>query len=246
MASTDLEIGPAGRRVAANLAALRKERGLKQSELAARMSDLGRPMSAPVISKTEKLDRRTDVDDLVALAVALGTTPNRLLLADPSRCPGGIDLTPAQARVEIRHAWEWATGELPLTLPIHATPRWDRQHTDTREYAPTVDGQMMKMEEELRQFNQENHPHTDESGAADISAAMRKLDNHPEIMKQAIALVRTANRDGMPGTNVLIAAIDLADFIVKNSIDKDNEHFGATAGEREALATPQASDGKAD
>jgi transcriptional regulator with XRE-family HTH domain len=218
MANLKLEIGPVGERVAANLAALRASCGLHQAQLAKRMTDIGRPMSGAVVSKTEKLDRRIDVDDLVAFAVALGTTPNRLLLAALADQPDEIDLAPKSARVPTRTAWEWATGELPLSLPIHVTPRWSRPDPDTQSVQDEVWGEAW--EEELRQFHQENRPHSDELSGADISAAMRELDNHPDVMKQAIALIHIANREGILESALLIAAIDLANFIVQNEIDK--------------------------
>src|SRR5262245_40913809 len=80
MAKRAIEIGAAGRRVAENLERLRGDRRLSQTDLSTLLTRLGRQMSAYSISKIESTDRRIDVDDLVALAVALDTTPNRLLL----------------------------------------------------------------------------------------------------------------------------------------------------------------------
>src|SRR5579875_2632397 len=80
MARREMEPGATARRAADNLAKIRSSRRMSQAELAGRVTQLGRPMSASVVSKTEKLDRRIDVDDLIAFAIALGVTPNRLLL----------------------------------------------------------------------------------------------------------------------------------------------------------------------
>jgi transcriptional regulator with XRE-family HTH domain len=218
MAISDLEIGPVGRRIAANIAALRRNRGLTQAELASRMNDIGRPMSGPVVSKTEKLDRRTDVDDLVALAVALHTTPNRLLLADPSEHPDAIDLAPTGACVEMRQAWEWATGRLPLSLRVHITPGWKPKGRYAEELASTDDDVDARIEKQLRQFYQENWPYyAEDTNGADLAAAMKELDNHPNILKQAMKLVETANKEGMTGLHSLIAAVDLANFFVENN-----------------------------
>ena len=68
-------------------------------------------MAAPVLSKAEQLDRRVDVDDLVALSIALGVSPNRLLLTD--KAEGQIELAPSLT-VHASDAWEWARGKKPL------------------------------------------------------------------------------------------------------------------------------------
>nr|WP_079277571.1 helix-turn-helix transcriptional regulator [Streptomyces sp. CB03234] len=79
MAARPLEIGEAGARVAAQVAACRQRRGWDQQTLAARVSESGRPMSTSVLGKIEASARRVDVDDLVAIAAALGVRPARLL-----------------------------------------------------------------------------------------------------------------------------------------------------------------------
>ncbi|WP_432504309.1 helix-turn-helix domain-containing protein [Kineococcus arenarius] len=107
--------GPTARRVAANVEAIRTARGMGLAELADRVTALGQPMSLGILSKLENGDRRVDVDDLVALALALDVTPSRLLLpAKADHSP--LDLTPA--RVSTAHlAWKWAAGEAPLPPP---------------------------------------------------------------------------------------------------------------------------------
>jgi hypothetical protein len=56
-----------------------------------------------------------DVDDLVALAVALETTPNRLLLpsAEVEHASDMYQLTPSVREIPAL-LWAWATGEVPL------------------------------------------------------------------------------------------------------------------------------------
>ncbi|MFG2277073.1 hypothetical protein ACGFNQ_00100 [Streptomyces asoensis] len=70
--------------------------------------------------------RRIDVDDLVALAAALGVTPNALLL--PHRGSGSIDLT-GGGTVDATFVWAWAEGCRPLTIPEgdDGTPNADFQ-----------------------------------------------------------------------------------------------------------------------
>lgn len=105
---------PIGTRVAANVEELRKLRQLTQQEVAARMGELGRPLSVSAISKIEKGQRRVDPDDLVALAVALNVSPMRLLLAGEANT-NMMALTP-QLEVESSRAWKWAKGAHPLPV----------------------------------------------------------------------------------------------------------------------------------
>ena len=72
MAAPSMENGPAGTQPACTIEILRTERGLAQRELAAHVTALGRPMSNTMLSRIERAQRRCDVDDLVALAQALG------------------------------------------------------------------------------------------------------------------------------------------------------------------------------
>ena len=133
MARETVSIGPTGRRLAANLFALRKVRGLNQPQLARRMQDQGRSVHATVVSKIEQLDRRVDVDDLVALAIALGVTPNRLLLTGritPDIADQAVELTPT-VRMPALDAWQWAVGDVPLfgaDVDVNEFRRENRPH----------------------------------------------------------------------------------------------------------------------
>jgi len=109
------EVGPSGRRVADNLESIREQRRLSQDELAALTGRLGRPMTRQIVSKTEIGDRRVDVDDLVAFAVALDTTPNRLLLTAGAIEGETVELVPGMSVSQL-DAWRWASGEQPLDI----------------------------------------------------------------------------------------------------------------------------------
>ncbi|MBT2675760.1 helix-turn-helix transcriptional regulator [Streptomyces sp. ISL-14] len=84
MPNRPAEIGPAGLHTARAIERLRLVRGLTQHQLAARCTALGRPMANTALSRTERARRRCDVDDLVALATALGAPPAALLLPWPT------------------------------------------------------------------------------------------------------------------------------------------------------------------
>lgn len=72
-------VGPVGAAVAANVRALRKERGLSQEALAAALSARGHQLQRGVVTAIETESRSVTVDDLVAFADALGVTPQLLL-----------------------------------------------------------------------------------------------------------------------------------------------------------------------
>lgn len=122
MASRAVETGPTGDRVAANVFALRRARGLNQPQLAASMEAAGRPVHATAISKIEQQDRRVDVDDLVALAIALGVSPNRLLLPARPDESKQAELTP-DVTVTADEAWKWALGLQPLARDLEQAAR---------------------------------------------------------------------------------------------------------------------------
>lgn len=79
-------VGPAGDIVRRNVRRLRTERRLTTERLAELLSEQrGRSIPASGISRLELGQRRVDVDDLSALAAALGVTPVQLL-EPPTEC----------------------------------------------------------------------------------------------------------------------------------------------------------------
>ncbi|MEV5600241.1 helix-turn-helix transcriptional regulator [Streptomyces sp. NPDC052299] len=80
-----LGIGPAGQAAAHAIEHTRTARGYSQRQLAARVTALGRPMTFTAVSRIERLVRRCDIDDLVAIAAALGIPPRALLVNPPAR-----------------------------------------------------------------------------------------------------------------------------------------------------------------
>lgn len=84
MPSRSLEIGPAGKGVARAIVRARAARGYSQRQLATRVTALGRPMTVTALSRVERMVRRCDIDDFVAIATALGVSPHALLACTPS------------------------------------------------------------------------------------------------------------------------------------------------------------------
>lgn len=112
MGSRAVEKGYTAEVVATNVRAVRERRRLTQLQLAARMAEVGRPMQASAVAKVESGDRRVDVDDLAAFAVALNVPPARLLLPDVAE-DAEVHVVPAYS-VSMRAAWGWATGQHAL------------------------------------------------------------------------------------------------------------------------------------
>jgi transcriptional regulator with XRE-family HTH domain len=71
-------------------------------------------MRANTITKIEKGQRRVDIDDAVALAIALDVNVSTLVL--PYTTKGVVRLTEA-TEVGATDAWDWADGRRPLRVP---------------------------------------------------------------------------------------------------------------------------------
>ena len=107
-----VERGPTSGRVSTNVRALREAVGLSLEGLSEAMGRAGRPILPSGLSKIEQGDRRVDVDDLIALAVALGVNSSRLLLPDAAG-EEPIELTATVDRPAWA-VWQWADGYAPL------------------------------------------------------------------------------------------------------------------------------------
>jgi len=79
MGTTKIEIGAAGRATAQNIRLLRRLKDRTLDDVSEQLAKIGRPMSKSILSQIENAKRRVDVDDLVALASVLDTSPETLL-----------------------------------------------------------------------------------------------------------------------------------------------------------------------
>lgn len=89
MGTRKIEQGPVGRRVAERVRGHRENRGFSLGTLSSRLAAYGRPILPSGLNKIEQGHRRVDVDDLVALAAALETTPSELLDPELSMTASG-------------------------------------------------------------------------------------------------------------------------------------------------------------
>ncbi|MET8169292.1 helix-turn-helix transcriptional regulator [Streptomyces sp. NPDC005329] len=103
-----IETGPTGKTVGKKLADLRKVRGLTTRQLSAKLERAGRPIPASGITRMESGERQVTADDLVALAVALNTSPITLLL--PSTWGDADVEVTGKGSIKARTAWRWVRG----------------------------------------------------------------------------------------------------------------------------------------
>jgi transcriptional regulator with XRE-family HTH domain len=121
MAGRTREPGPTALRTAENLRRIRQERGLSYAELARRLAGLGHSIIDTGLLKIEKGERRVDVDDLVALAVALDVAPNTLMLPRVTSQANAHEVTEGGTPARAEELWGWALGEYPLgARPVSA------------------------------------------------------------------------------------------------------------------------------
>jgi len=100
-------MGPTGRRLAERLRAVRQQRGLTLAQLESSLAQLGRPIQLSTLSKIEKGQRLVNVDDLMALSLALDVPPN-LLLLPANAAVEQVQLTQGRS-MSGSEAWRYAT-----------------------------------------------------------------------------------------------------------------------------------------
>ena len=158
--------GPVGQRVARNVRAIRD--GMSLRDLSAALDDAGRPILPSGIIKIENGTRRVDADDLAALALALGVTPNRLMLgAEHDSEP--VRLTP-QVETTANGAWRWACGEHVIRPSAHGAPAL----------------------RDVVAFMAENRPH---AATGDLGAQLIK---HRDALQPVVKAARAALAAGVP------------------------------------------------
>lgn len=141
-ALTKNPLGHSGKAVAANVKRLLQEQNLTFAALSSRLENLGRPIPPLGLRKIVAETRRVDSDDLVGLALALGTTPATLLMprireAKPDDL---IEVTGASFPVEARRVWEWLTARNRISRMTFSTfidrswPTWERESYESDRY----------------------------------------------------------------------------------------------------------------
>jgi transcriptional regulator with XRE-family HTH domain len=116
-----IDPGPIGTAVAANIEGLRESQNLSYAELSRRLTELGRPIAPLGLTRIRDHQRRVDVDDLVALALALDVSPVTLLLPGAS-AKGSAPVTEGGEDYPRRQIWRWLIAESPVDVPNSIHP----------------------------------------------------------------------------------------------------------------------------
>lgn len=114
-----IQPGPIGVAVAHNVERLRESRNLSYAELSRRLTELGRPIAPLGLTRIRDRQRRVDVDDLVALALALDVSPTTLLLPDRPAVgtSGSAPVTEGGDDYTREQIWDWLIAEAPIDAP---------------------------------------------------------------------------------------------------------------------------------
>lgn len=116
MASRNVnQIDATGRQVIANIVRLRG--GMQYKDLAARLAEVGRPITPQGLKRIEVGERKVDVDDLMALAIVFGVSPLTLLMPESGSRDIPAHVTGYGHVMGSNVAWLWARADEPLELP---------------------------------------------------------------------------------------------------------------------------------
>ncbi|QWF85925.1 helix-turn-helix domain-containing protein [Amycolatopsis sp. CA-230715] len=144
-------LSPTSLAVSDALTHYRQLRHLTQDELACVLATSGHPLAAETIARMENRERLITVDDLVALAYALDTTPAILLTHIPidMPTPEGPFATGLPADVDHTEVRAWAEGR--ISLDRESRMRWFEEKVSRLRMRSThVEEQLRGAWDELR------------------------------------------------------------------------------------------------
>lgn len=142
-------LGAVGGYVVENFNLLLAERRLGYKELSDTLAAIGRPIPVLGLSRIAKGKRRVDVDDLVALAVALRVSPSALLLPREGNAHDEVELTP-QRSFSLFTLWTWMDGHGPLPSRQDGKVSWLELADFAAHARPTKDISGVDPDEVLR------------------------------------------------------------------------------------------------
>ena len=137
MAGVKSELGPTGKVLAEVVRRRREELGLTYAQLSRRLTKNGRDIPTLGLRRIESCQRHVDVDDLVALAVALEVAPATLLMPVEVNAGDEVALTGCQRSIVAERLWNWLTASYPITGAVMAfysaaLPYWERNDMEGR------------------------------------------------------------------------------------------------------------------
>jgi transcriptional regulator with XRE-family HTH domain len=107
------QLGATGETVRENIRRIRDVLRMPVTELSAKMDALGRPIPPLGIRRIEAGERRVDVDDLTALAVALEVSPETLLMPYAENANDEVRITGWEP-MYASEAWRWMQTDISL------------------------------------------------------------------------------------------------------------------------------------
>lgn len=141
----ELELGPTGKIVADNIARLRDGYGISYNNLSKTLGEkaIGNPIPAVGLRRIEAYARRVSVDDLLAIARALGVSPLALLTPGSTEHPLG---TAVPENATFREFSAWLRGEISDFNPGSLWHLWRRGIEDAIERIEQAEGIAVKWE----------------------------------------------------------------------------------------------------
>jgi transcriptional regulator with XRE-family HTH domain len=113
-----IPLGATGEAVRANIQRLREAQNLGYAKLSRILEELGRSIPELGLRRIEAGNRRVDVDDLMALAAALGVSPATLLMPEAGRDASFFETKRVRVAwadkaetVPVGWLWGWLTAE---------------------------------------------------------------------------------------------------------------------------------------
>ena len=145
MGAPDAQAFQPGQVLARRVKEARERRGWSQGELAEQVNALGYSLARPIINRIEQGGVRAgnvSVEDLFALAAALGVAPVHLLV--PLDDEAALEVTPSVA-VSAQLARAWIRGRLPLPI----SPRLDLREMPDSELVALVEEELARGEDAI-------------------------------------------------------------------------------------------------
>ena len=125
MAGKEPEIGPTATTVAANVKRLRDDQNLSYTQVSERLAALANWSVSPVgVRRIEDGERRVTVDDLFALAVALGVSPTTLLIPNADDGGESVVATGITEKFDAEQLWKWMHIEESIDPDLERFDFW--------------------------------------------------------------------------------------------------------------------------
>ncbi|UTT48855.1 helix-turn-helix domain-containing protein [Rhodococcus gordoniae] len=173
MAGKKIELGPTGRTVAENIATLRTRQNLTWTDVSRRLQERGREIPPVGIKRIEAMERRIDVDDLVAIATALNVAPAALLMPRTTHPSDEVTAT-GMGTTTARELWRWIVAD--------AAGRPDAPRIHPGYPSIDLDSFLLSRPEWL---NSEEFP-SDEELASDPAAKRRAMRMMRDLIDEAL------------------------------------------------------------